>query len=50
MGEAVLVEDIEKDPRFAKINDPKYGGGSFICMPLRVGDRIVGVVNLAKKE
>jgi signal transduction histidine kinase/HAMP domain-containing protein len=50
MGEAVLVEDIEKDPRFAKASDPKYGGGSFICMPLRVGDRIVGVVNLAKKE
>jgi signal transduction histidine kinase len=50
MGEAVLVEDIEKDPRFAKVNDPKYGGGSFICMPLRVGDRIVGVVNLARKE
>jgi signal transduction histidine kinase/HAMP domain-containing protein len=50
MGEAVLVEDIEKDPRFAKANDPKYGSGSFICMPLRVGDRIVGVVNLAKKE
>ena len=50
MGEAVLVEDIEKDPRFARASDPKYGGGSFICMPLRVGDRIVGVVNLAKKE
>ena len=50
MGEAVLVEDIEKDPRFTKASDPKYGGGSFICMPLRVGDRIVGVVNLAKKE
>src|SRR5262249_33291022 len=50
LGEAVLVEDVEKDPRFAKINDPKYGGGSFICVPLRVGERIVGVVNLAKKE
>jgi two-component system NtrC family sensor kinase len=50
MGEPVLVEDIEKDPRFAKPNDPKYGGGSFICMPLRIGDRMVGVINLAKKE
>jgi signal transduction histidine kinase/HAMP domain-containing protein len=50
MGEAVLVEDIEKDPRFGRVNDPRYGGGSFICMPLRVGDRIVGVVNLARKE
>jgi signal transduction histidine kinase len=49
-GEPVLVEDIEKDPRFGRVSDPKYGGGSFICMPLRVGDRIVGVVNLAKKE
>lgn len=50
MGEAVLVEDIEKDPRFARASDPKYGSGSFICMPLRVGERIVGVVNLARKE
>src|SRR5258705_7744688 len=50
MGEAVVVEDIEKDPRFGQANDPRYGGGSFICMPLRVSERIVGVVNLAKKE
>src|SRR5215510_14309083 len=50
LGEPVLVEDIESDPRFAKVNDPKYGAGSFICMPLRVGDRTIGVVNLAKKE
>jgi signal transduction histidine kinase len=50
MGEAVVVEDIEKDPRFGQTSDPRYGGGSFICMPLRVAERIVGVVNLAKKE
>ncbi|PYN97363.1 MAG: hypothetical protein DMD91_18340 [Candidatus Rokuibacteriota bacterium] len=50
LGEPVLVEDIEADPRFGKVNDPKYGAGSFICMPLRVADRIIGVVNLAMKE
>ena len=50
LGEPVLVEDIETDPRFGRPNDPRYGSGSFICMPLRVGDRIVGVVNLARKE
>jgi signal transduction histidine kinase/CheY-like chemotaxis protein len=50
IGDAVIVEDIEKDVRFAKANDPKYGTGSFICMPVRVGDRIIGVINLAKKE
>ena len=50
LGDAVIVDDIEKDARFAKTNDPKYGTGSFICMPVRVGDRIIGVINLAKKE
>jgi signal transduction histidine kinase/CheY-like chemotaxis protein len=50
LGDAVIVDDIEKDARFAKVNDPKYGTGSFICMPVRVGDRVIGVINLAKKE
>src|SRR3989442_7439129 len=50
LGEPVLVENIETDPRLGKPNDPKYGGGSFICMPLRVADRIIGVVNLAMKQ
>src|SRR6266481_2007750 len=50
LGDAVIVEDIEKDARFARLNNPKYGTGSFICMPVRVGDRVIGVINLAKKE
>lgn len=49
-GEPVLVEDIETDPRFGRANHPRYGAGSFVCLPLRVGDRVVGVVNLARKE
>src|SRR6266850_2381962 len=31
LGDAVIVDDIEKDARFAKTNNPKYGTGSFIC-------------------
>jgi len=50
LGDAVIVEDIEKDPRFGRANNPKYGSGSFICMPVRVGERVIGVLNLAKKE
>ena len=50
LGEPVLVDDIERDPRFTKPSDPKYGGGSFICMPVRVGARVIGVINLSKKE
>ncbi|OGK80003.1 MAG: hypothetical protein A2X52_04000 [Candidatus Rokubacteria bacterium GWC2_70_16] len=49
-GEPVLVEDIETDPRFARVNDPRYGSGSFICLPIRVEERVIGVINLAKKQ
>ena len=30
-GEPVLVEDVEHDERFNKVNDPKYDTSSFIC-------------------
>ncbi len=49
LGEAALVENIETDPRFARPNNPRYGSGSFICMPIRAGDRVIGVLNLSKK-
>ena len=48
-GETVLVADIENDERFRRPNDPKYETGSFICMPLKVNGRTIGVVNLARK-
>jgi signal transduction histidine kinase/CheY-like chemotaxis protein len=48
IGEPVLVEDISTDPRFARPNDAKYGSGAFMCLPVRVEDRVIGVVNLAK--
>ncbi|HET9539321.1 MAG TPA: ATP-binding protein [Candidatus Limnocylindria bacterium] len=48
LGEPVFVEDISTDPRFARTRDPKYGSGAFMCLPVRVEDRIIGVVNLAK--
>ena len=49
-GEPVLVEDVEHDARFGKVNDPKYDTPSFICLPLRAQDRIIGVLNLSKKS
>jgi signal transduction histidine kinase/ActR/RegA family two-component response regulator len=48
IGEPVLVEDITTDARFAKPSEPRYGSGAFMCLPVRVEDRIIGVVNLAK--
>ncbi|HEV3350129.1 MAG TPA: ATP-binding protein [Methylomirabilota bacterium] len=50
MGEPVLVDDIATDPRFNRTNNPQYSNGSFICMPIRVGDRVIGVINMAKRR
>jgi signal transduction histidine kinase/HAMP domain-containing protein len=50
LGQPVLIEDIAADSRFAQTGDPLHATGSFICLPLRVGDRTVGAVNLAGKE
>jgi signal transduction histidine kinase len=50
MGEPVLVDDIATDPRFNRANNPQYSNGSFICMPIRVGDRVIGVINMAKRR
>ena len=47
-GEPVLVEDIERDPRFGRPSAPRYGNGSFICMPIRAGEHVIGVLNMAK--
>jgi GAF domain-containing protein len=49
-GEPILVEDVEHDERFSKVNDPKYDTSSCICLPLRAQDHIIGVLNLSKKS
>ncbi len=49
-GEPLLVEDIEKDPRFEKKkSDRKYSTKSLISTPLINRGRIIGVVNVNNK-
>ncbi|MCX5782387.1 MAG: HD domain-containing protein [Elusimicrobia bacterium] len=46
-GKAIFVEDVEKDERFLKPNDNlRYTSSSFITMPLRVRDKVLGVLNV----
>ena len=47
---AILIEDIEKDPRFAKDNQEKYYTHSLISAPLIFKDRVLGVVNVNNKK
>ncbi len=49
-GLHLLVSDIEKDCRIGTPNRPRFKTKSFICFPMKVKDRIIGVLNLADKE
>ncbi len=49
-GEPVLVSDIENDDMFGRTNLPQYETKSLLCIPLKVKDRVLGVVNLTDKK
>ncbi|UCE67700.1 MAG: response regulator [Candidatus Zixiibacteriota bacterium] len=48
-GRPLIVEDIEKDPRFSRINRERYESKSLISVPLKYKDEIFGVINLNNK-
>jgi len=45
----LLVTDIENDPRTLQENRPAYKTRSFLSLPLKVKDKLIGVFNLADK-
>ena len=49
---SLLVEDIEKDVRIQKKNDPRYGSPSFLIMPIYSGQKgdVAAVLNLSHKK
>jgi signal transduction histidine kinase/CheY-like chemotaxis protein len=49
-GEALIVEDVEDDDRFKRINQERYGKSSLLCAPLRIKNTILGVINMASKS
>lgn len=48
-GVPIVVNDIETDSRVATTNRPRYRTKSFISIPFRRGDRLIGVLNLTDK-
>ena len=46
----LLVEDIETDTRFGRSSRPHYATGSFICMPLKSIQDIIGVLTISRKK
>jgi len=49
-GLPLIIEDVEKAEQFKRINKEKYGAASLLCCPLRIKNKIIGVINLANKE
>ncbi len=46
----LVVKDIEKDTRFGRANSAHYGTKSFICMPIKTSQEILGVLTISRKE
>ncbi|MFH1783286.1 MAG: GAF domain-containing sensor histidine kinase [bacterium] len=51
-GQPILVADAQNDPRFDKSMDKKTGFNtkSIICVPLKVRDNIIGVIEVINKK
>lgn len=47
-GEPLLIEDITKDGRF-KIRNGKYYTNSLLSVPLKIRNRVIGVINVNNK-
>lgn len=50
LGEPLLVENLENDPRIRQKNRQHYKTPSFVSVPLKVDNRVIGVLNLADKD
>jgi diguanylate cyclase (GGDEF)-like protein len=48
-GVPLIVFDIEKDERVLFPRKPSYKTGSFISIPLKLGEKTIGVLNLSDK-
>jgi HD-GYP domain-containing protein (c-di-GMP phosphodiesterase class II)/signal transduction histidine kinase len=49
-GKPLLVENIENDPRFERNNISQYNTKSLLSLPLKIEDKVKGVINLNNKK
>jgi GAF domain-containing protein len=49
-GKPLFIENIESDPRFSKKNVSQYTTKSLMSFPLKIGGRVIGVMNLNNKK
>lgn len=49
-GKPLLIEDIETNSRFKKKNIPQYNTKSLLSVPIKLKEKVVGVLNLNNKK
>lgn len=49
-GKTVIVDNIDTDARFLKKKDIEYRSKSFIAVPVKVKNRVIGVLNVHAEE
>lgn len=49
-GRPLLVDDVENNEQFQRINKERYGAASLICAPLMIKNKTLGVINMANKK
>lgn len=45
----LVIEDVESDNRFGRLNRPQYGSKSFVCMPIKAMRDVIGVLTISKR-
>lgn len=48
-GRSLLVKNVDEDPRFSERQRARYKTKSLICVPLKINQRKIGVINLTDK-
>ena len=49
-GKPLFISDVETDARFSKKSIPQYNNKSLMSLPLKIDDRVIGVLNLNSKK
>jgi len=49
-GFPLLVQDITKEKKYGRYKRLRYNTKSFICMPIKVKDKVIGILNFADKK
>lgn len=48
-GEPLIIDNVEDHQTFRRKNKDKYGGASLLCAPMKIKNKVIGVINMANK-